>query len=250
MIDVTTFDSLVSPSSLFFEEQTIDRLGRIRVNNRSNLNSINQIKSTFFDELNKTNPNARNIVSTVQSLVSNNRPHISQSTIINRPNYSKQIQPKLPFSHNNYNIQQGPAQQSPMFRSVQPLPTYTPTREIPQGNNIFTRIILKPDIPGIFFEKITAAPEEQQTEADTSAAFRTSKGVSIKVDDNQLKFSKYDYGEDINLIFNNTNKFDFIDFNIRHFKNEIPFAVFDIDTDYNDIFLNKSLNDLIDKHYV
>jgi hypothetical protein len=139
MIDVTTFDSLVSPSSLFFEEQTIDRLGRIRVNNRSKLNSINQIKSTFFDELNKTNPNARNLVSTVQSLVSNNRPHISQSTIINRPNYSKQIQPKLPFSHNNYNIQQGPAQQSPMFRSVQPLPTYTPTREIPQGNNIFTR---------------------------------------------------------------------------------------------------------------
>jgi hypothetical protein len=139
MIDVTTFDSLVSPSSLFFEEQTIDRLGRIRVNNRSKLNSINQIKSTFFDELNKTNPNARNLVSTVQSLVSNNRPHISQSTIINRPNYSKQIQPILPFSHNNYNIQQGPAQQSPMFRSVQPLPTYTPTREIPQGNNIFTR---------------------------------------------------------------------------------------------------------------
>ena len=143
MIDVTTFDSLVSPSSLFFEEQTIDRIGKIRVNNTSKLNSINQIKSTFFNELNKTNPNARNPVSTVQSLVSNNRtPTSHSSTIINRPNYGTQIQPKLPFSHNT-NLQQGPGQQpqQQMFRSVQPLPTYIPTRETssqPQGN-IFTR---------------------------------------------------------------------------------------------------------------
>ena len=143
MIDVTTFESLVSPSSLFFEEQTIDRIGKIRVNNTSKLNSINQIKSTFFNELNKTNANARNTVSTVQSLVSNNKNPISHySTIINRPNYGTQIQPKLPFSHNT-NLQQGPGQQpqQQMFRSVQPLPTYIPTRETssqPQGN-IFTR---------------------------------------------------------------------------------------------------------------
>jgi len=135
MINVTTFDSLVSPSSLYFEEQTIDRIGKIRVNNTSRLNSINQIKSTFFNELNQT---PRNTVSTVQALVANNRnPTAHTSTIINRPNYTTQIQPKLPFSHNN-NLQQ-PQQQ--MFRSVQPIPTYIPTRETtgqPQGN-IFTR---------------------------------------------------------------------------------------------------------------
>lgn len=143
MIDVTTFESLVSPSSLFFEEQTIDRIGKIRVNNTSKLNSINQIKSTFFNELNKTNPNARNPVSTVQSLVSNNRtPTSHSSTIINRPNYGTQIQPKLPFSHNT-NLKQGPGQQpqQQMFRSVQPLPTYIPTRETSRQSqgNIFTR---------------------------------------------------------------------------------------------------------------
>jgi hypothetical protein len=143
----------------------------------------------------------------------------------------------------NFNIQQDDGSCAPRIK----VRDYVEIKNLDPGNNAFTRIILKPDIPGIFFEKITAAAAEQQN-GESVSEFRISKAVSIKVFNNQLEFSKYDYNGDINRIFDTTNKFDFIDFSTRHMKNEKVFAVFDINTDYHDISLNKSLKELIDKH--
>lgn len=124
---------------------------------------------------------------------------------------------------------------------------YVEIKNLDPSNNIFTRIILKPDISAIFFEKITAAPEGTQLN-EALFAFTVSHGVSIKIKNNQLEFSKYDYDGNISQIFSTTDDYDFTNFSVTNIKNEKVFAVFDINLDYYDITLNKSLKELIDKH--
>jgi len=100
MIDVTTFDSSILPSELFFEEQTIDRIGKVRVNKKNPLNSMNQFKSTFFGDIN-TQPRNSNLYQSDASKQPQNiaRPN---NLLLQRPTYSgPNINPHLPFSHNN-----------------------------------------------------------------------------------------------------------------------------------------------------
>lgn len=124
---------------------------------------------------------------------------------------------------------------------------YVEIKNLDPGNNVFTRIILKPDISAIYFEKIIYAPEATQL-AVALPKYQLSYGVSIMVNNSQLEFSKYNYDGNIDQIFNTKDfNFDFIDFSIGYLKNKIPFAVFDITNNY-EFLLNKSLQDLIDKH--
>ena len=141
MIDVTTFDTLVSPSILRFEEQTIDRIGKIRVNNTSSNSSINQIKNTFFKEINKSSPNTFNQqnMSPIQKLVSGTLPHQQQlqqqqqppkTTTLQRQIYQPIVQANLPFGKNNIfdiknNNNNGKGQ---MYRSPPTIPTYIPMK--------------------------------------------------------------------------------------------------------------------------
>lgn len=141
MIDVTTFDTLVSPSILRFEEQTIDRIGKIRVNNTSSNSSINQIKNTFFKEINNkssTNTYNQQNMSSVQKLVSGTLPHQQQqqqppkTTTLQRQIYQPIVQANLPFGKNNIfeiknnnNNNNGKGQ---MYRSPPTMPTYIPMK--------------------------------------------------------------------------------------------------------------------------
>lgn len=129
MIDVTSFDALVSPSILRFEEQTIDRIGKIRVNNTSSNSSINQIKNTFFKEINKSSPNIYNQqnMSSVQKLVSGTLQQPSKTTTIQRQIYQPFIQANLPFGKNNiFDVNNNGKGQ--MYRSPPAMPTYIPMK--------------------------------------------------------------------------------------------------------------------------
>jgi hypothetical protein len=124
MINVTTFDALVSPSILRFEEQTIDRIGKIRVNNTSSNSSINQIKNTFFKEINKSSSNTYNQqnMSSIQKLVSSTlHQHQQQppkTTTIQRQIYQPIVQANLPFGNSK----------GQMYRSPPTMPTYIPMK--------------------------------------------------------------------------------------------------------------------------
>lgn len=129
MIDVTSFDALVSPSILRFEEQTIDRIGKIRVNNTSSNSSINQIKNTFFKEINKSSPNIYNQqnMSSVQKLVSGTLQQPPKTTTIQRQIYQPIIQANLPFGKNNiFDVNNNGKGQ--MYRSPPAMPTYIPMK--------------------------------------------------------------------------------------------------------------------------
>lgn len=165
-IDVTTFDSLVSPSSLYFEEQTIDRIGKIRVNNKKSSvlgnNNMLQIKHGFFNDANKPSVISR---SSVDMKLMNTKPvNIIPPNINAAPKqlYIANHNPKLPFSHNDNIFARKPASnttntpRSPiiqgggiggsgigggnmhtMYRNTPSLPTFVPSRENIQSN--FTR---------------------------------------------------------------------------------------------------------------
>lgn len=138
MINVTTFDALVSPSILRFEEQTIDRIGKIRVNNTSSNSSINQIKNTFFKEINKSSSNTYNQynMSSVQKLVSGTLHQQQQqqqppkTTTIQRQIYQPIVQANLPFGKNNiFDIKKNNDKgQGQMYRSPPTMPTYIPMK--------------------------------------------------------------------------------------------------------------------------
>lgn len=104
MIDVTTFDSSILPSELFFEEQTIDRVGKVRVNKKNPLNSMNQFKSTFFGDINTQtrNSNLHQYDASKQPQMQLQNIARPNNLLLQRPTYSgPNINPHLPFSHNN-----------------------------------------------------------------------------------------------------------------------------------------------------
>jgi hypothetical protein len=144
MIDVHNFDTLVSPNMLRFEEQSIDKVGKIRVNTNSGISSNNNLKRTFFAEINREIPGGvnRNLDRSYQKLVSGantprniqSRPAISTITTITPPHFEPPsliyvktaIQPNLPFSTKNFDKQVN----NNSYRPSSAIPTYIPTREI------------------------------------------------------------------------------------------------------------------------
>jgi hypothetical protein len=60
MIDVTTFDTLISPYQLKFEEQTLDKVSRIRVSTKNAMNNIKELKTRYYLESNGVNYNPLN----------------------------------------------------------------------------------------------------------------------------------------------------------------------------------------------
>ena len=60
MIDVTSFDTLISPYQLRFEEQTLDKVSKIRVSPKNAINNIKELKTRYFLESNGMNYNPAN----------------------------------------------------------------------------------------------------------------------------------------------------------------------------------------------
>ena len=160
MIDVFTFDTLISPNILKFEEQSIDKIGKIRVNTNIGISHNNNLKKTFFAEINKDIPGGvnRNLDRSYQQLVSGASNHALSHIVASQPllpsphtpiYMNTVIHPQLPFTTDIFNKQNKNGivgtdvmgGTGKMYRSSPSLPKYIPTRElsIQQQGAIFSR---------------------------------------------------------------------------------------------------------------
>ena len=137
MIDVTTFDTLISPYQLKFEEQTLDKVSKIRVSPKNAMNNIKELKTRYYLESNGVNYNPS------FNMGQNNQPPAmfmggntaaaatNPRSVISAQAYNainNVIKPNLPFSSNLHNRrprdfvgflpQQQQQQQPPLYESV------------------------------------------------------------------------------------------------------------------------------------
>lgn len=125
MIDVNTFKTYISPNQLFFEEQTLDRLNKIRVSPLKAIQNIRELKGKF--EITNTN-----------QVVSVNVSHHQQR--VNGINHSNQvIQPHLLFAMNP--LHAGAPRRPPIGIMIpqENRPRTTPPPP-PQQSNILNRV--------------------------------------------------------------------------------------------------------------
>jgi hypothetical protein len=104
MIDVTTFDTLISPYQLRFEEQTLDKVSKIRVSPKNAINNIKELKTRYFLESNGMNYNPTNPAN--PAMTQNHPSMFTQGTRVTTPSYNAinhMIQPDLPFNINLQN---------------------------------------------------------------------------------------------------------------------------------------------------
>ena len=94
MIDVTSFDTYISYLQLHFEEQTLDKVTKLRVSPLNAIRNIKELNSTYFVDTN-------NRVQSFESVGGVN-PHLKEPPRFNTVN--QQIQPKMPFSVNMGNV--------------------------------------------------------------------------------------------------------------------------------------------------
>lgn len=108
MIDVTSFDTLISPYQLKFEEQTLDKVSKIRVSPKNAINNIKELKTRYFLESNDMNYNPAN---PANPAMIQNHPAMfigqdGQGSRVSTPSYNainNIIQPDLPFNSNLQN---------------------------------------------------------------------------------------------------------------------------------------------------
>jgi hypothetical protein len=108
MIDVNTFDTLISPYQLKFEEQTLDKVSKIRVSPRNAMNNIKELKTKYFLESNGVNYNNANSVHPQNHSTSPSSLFMSPSqntprAMVSTPSYNtinNIIQPIIPFHAN------------------------------------------------------------------------------------------------------------------------------------------------------
>jgi len=104
MIDVTSFDTLISPYQLKFEEQTLDKVSRIRVSPKNAINNIKELKTRYFLESNGINYTQPNAAQNHPTMFMGNSHGSRAITSVNSYNTINQmIQPNLPFSANLQN---------------------------------------------------------------------------------------------------------------------------------------------------
>jgi hypothetical protein len=111
MIDVTSFDTLISPYQLKFEEQTLDKVSKIRVSPKNAINNIKELKTRYFLESNGMNYNSTN--PGMAMAMAQNHPSMftqgqgqGQGSRVTTPSYNAinhMIQPELPFNTNLQN---------------------------------------------------------------------------------------------------------------------------------------------------
>jgi len=105
MIDVNSFDTLISPYQLKFEEQTLDKVNKIRVSPKNAINNIKELKTKYFLESNGVNYNPTPNMNPIHPTMFMGQGHGSR-TMTSTPSYNtvnNLIQPELPFSSNLYN---------------------------------------------------------------------------------------------------------------------------------------------------
>ena len=125
MIDVTTFDTLISPYQLKFEEQTLDKVSKIRVSPKNAINNIKELKTKYYLESNGVNYNQLN-----PAFNMGHAPTIPRSAVSTQSYnaINNVIKPNLPFNSNLQNRrprdfggflpQQQPQQAPPLYESV------------------------------------------------------------------------------------------------------------------------------------
>jgi hypothetical protein len=94
MIDVTSFDTYISYLQLHFEEQTLDKVTKLRVSPLNAVRNIKELNSTYFIDTNNR----------VQSIEPVKNVHHKEPPKFNTVN--QQIQPKMPFSVELGNVTQ------------------------------------------------------------------------------------------------------------------------------------------------
>jgi hypothetical protein len=109
MIDVSTFDTLISPYQLKFEEQTLDKVSKIRVSPKNAMKNIKELKTKYFLESNGVNYNqptqapSRNNSNSSILFIDN---ATESKTPVSTPSYNimnQIIKPILPFNMNLHN---------------------------------------------------------------------------------------------------------------------------------------------------
>ena len=105
MVDVTSFDTFISPYSLSFEEQTLDKLTKIRVSKDKAMRNIKELKTRYFLESNGVNTDTPSQNNTVNHSIFN-ATKMLKSGATSTPNavsYNKVneiLQPKMPLQIN------------------------------------------------------------------------------------------------------------------------------------------------------
>lgn len=94
MIDVTSFDTYISYLQLHFEEQSLDKVTKLRVSPLNAVRNIKELNNSYFIDTN-------NRIQSIESLGGVN-PHLKESPRFNALN--QQIQPKMPFSVHMGNV--------------------------------------------------------------------------------------------------------------------------------------------------
>ena len=105
MVDVTSFDTFISPYSLSFEEQTLDKLTKIRVSKDKAMRNIKELKTRYFLESNGVNVSTPTQNNTVNHSIFNAAKMLKSGTTSsqNAVSYNKVneiLQPKMPLQFN------------------------------------------------------------------------------------------------------------------------------------------------------
>ena len=104
MIDVNTFHTYISPDQLLFEEQSLDRLNKIRVSPLKAIQNIRELKGKF--EITNTKQ--------VVSVEENNHQNHPQQVFNGLNKINQTIQPNIPFMMNSFSIGSGIKKGLPM----------------------------------------------------------------------------------------------------------------------------------------
>jgi hypothetical protein len=94
MIDVTSFDTYISYLQLHFEEQTLDKVSKLRVSPLNAVRNIKELNSDYFVDVN-------NRVHSIESAKAGGGAGLSVNRPIELPKFNtvnQHIQPKMPFT--------------------------------------------------------------------------------------------------------------------------------------------------------
>jgi len=118
MIDVNTFHTYISPDQLLFEEQTLDKLNKIRVSPLKAIQNIRELKGKYEITNTKTVVSVEERLSHPSYPSYPSHPSHPHSALngVNKANHT--IQPQLPFMMNTFGIGSGATRGQPMAMMI------------------------------------------------------------------------------------------------------------------------------------
>jgi len=162
MVDVTSFDTFISPYNLSFEEQTLDKVNKIRVSTDKALRNIKELKTRYYFESNGVNlilptPNQTHTQSHAVNhsifAVSKHKEAI-QSVAHNKVN--EILQPKMPL---HFNFSETRARNFNTFIPERPKMTKDKSNPPPETRNDAPATAAPAHIHGRMYRNQTTAPD-------------------------------------------------------------------------------------------